>query len=171
MTRLIPFKDPSFHDEADLDKEIRRVFDICHGCRRCFNLCSLFPKLFDIMDSPEVDGDVDKLTKEQIDSIIPECTLCDMCFMVKCPYVPPHPWNVDFPRLMLRYRTVYTKKKSVRKWVSKKLASVDQYAPLASACAPLANKAAGCGCIRKITEPLTGIDHRAKLPQFRKPQL
>lgn len=171
MTRPIPFKDPAFHDEVDLDKELRRVFDICHGCRRCFNLCSLFPKLFDIMDSPEVDGDVEKLTQEHIEAIIPECTLCDMCFMVKCPYVPPHPWNVDFPRLMLRYRAVQTKKTSVRKWVSKQLATVDLYAPLASMCAPVTNKALGCGCMRKISEPFTGIDHRAKLPPFRKPQL
>ena len=34
--------------------------------------------------------------------MVDHCYLCDMCYMTKCPYVPPHPWNVDFPHLMLR---------------------------------------------------------------------
>jgi len=28
----------------------------------------------------------------------------------KCPYVPPHPWNVDFPHLMLRAKAVKFRK-------------------------------------------------------------
>jgi glycerol-3-phosphate dehydrogenase subunit C len=166
LNRPLAWKDAKFYDKDDLDQEIRRVFDICNGCRRCFNLCGLFPKLFDRMDSPEIDGDVEKLTSEHIAEIIPSCTLCDMCFMVKCPYVPPHPWNVDFPRLMLRYRAVQ-KKSSFQAWVSKRLAHIDTYAPLASACAPVTNAVLGCGCARKAIEPLTHIDRRAQLPRFR----
>lgn len=171
MKRRIPWQDPSFYDEADLKKELRRVFDICHGCRRCFNLCGLFPKLFEIMDSPEVDGDVAKLSDQHIDEIIPLCTFCDMCFLAKCPYIPPHPWNVDFPRLMLRYKAIQARSKApvqgkYKRWVGKQMATVDRYAPLASACAPVANKVAQCGCLRKVAEKVTDVDARARMPEF-----
>ena len=146
MARTIPINQENFYDEKDAEKELRRLFDICNGCRRCFNLCGLFPKLFDRLDSPEIDGDVDLLTSEDIKAIVPSCTLCDMCFMVKCPYVPPHPWNVDFPRAILRYRAIGVKKdRSYKGFVDKRLAHVDQYLPLANACAPVSNAAVGCG--------------------------
>jgi len=101
----INWRDASFYDEAALDAELHRVFDICHGCRRCFSLCQSFPILFDAIDaSPtlEIDG-VDKRVYWQV---VENCYLCDMCYMTKCPYVPPHPWNVDFPHLMLRAKAV-----------------------------------------------------------------
>jgi glycerol-3-phosphate dehydrogenase subunit C len=162
----------NFYDEKDAEKELRRLFDICHGCRRCFNLCGLFPKLFDRLDSPEIDGDVDRLTSQDIKDIVPSCTLCDMCYMVKCPYVPPHPWNVDFPRAILRYRAIGAKKdRSYRGFVDQRLAHVDQYLPLANACAPVSNAAVGCGALRRVAETVTGIDRRADLPEFRKKQL
>ncbi|MBV8167472.1 MAG: glycerol-3-phosphate dehydrogenase, partial [Alphaproteobacteria bacterium] len=47
----IAWQDPDFTDPAKLDAELRRVFDICHGCRRCFNLCDSFPRLFDLVDA------------------------------------------------------------------------------------------------------------------------
>ena len=40
---VIDWSNPDFTDEKKLDDELRRVFDICHGCRRCFNLCESFP--------------------------------------------------------------------------------------------------------------------------------
>ena len=98
---IIKWNDPDFADEAKLDAEMRRVFDVCHGCRRCFNLCDSFPRLFDLIDSSPQE-DVEHLKSEDFKPIVEACTLCDMCFMTKCPYVPPHPWNVDFPHLMLR---------------------------------------------------------------------
>src|SRR3546814_18403980 len=33
-----------------------------------------------------------------------------MCFMVSCPYVPPHEFNLDSPHLMLRYRAAERKR-------------------------------------------------------------
>ena len=42
--------------------------------------------------------------------VVEHCYLCDMCYMTKCPYVPPHPWNVDFPHLMLRAKAVRASK-------------------------------------------------------------
>ena len=104
----INFNHPDFLDPKKLDDEMRRVFDICHGCRRCFNLCDSFPTLFDFIDKSK-EGEVSSLPSEKFGKIVDACTLCDMCFMTKCPYVPPHEFNLDFPHLMLRYR-MYQKK-------------------------------------------------------------
>jgi len=86
-------------------KELDRVFDIWHGCRRCFNLCNAFPTLFDLIDASKT-GEVDGVNKKDYGQVVDQCYLCDMCYMTKCPYVPPHPWNVDFPHLMLRAKAV-----------------------------------------------------------------
>jgi len=97
----IAWQDPDFWNEASLFKELERIFDICHGCRRCFSLCNSFPTLFDGVDESPT-GEVDGLDKKVYWDVVDHCYLCDMCYMTKCPYVPPHPWNVDFPHLMLR---------------------------------------------------------------------
>jgi glycerol-3-phosphate dehydrogenase subunit C len=97
----IAWQDPDFLNEASLFKELERVFDICHGCRRCFSLCNSFPTLFDAVDESST-GEVDGVDKQVFWNVVDHCYLCDMCYMTKCPYVPPHPWNVDFPHLMLR---------------------------------------------------------------------
>src|SRR5579875_2837160 len=97
--------EPSFWDQAALDAELERVFNICHGCRRCVSLCHAFPTLFDLIDqsaSMEIDG----VDKADYGKVVEQCYLCDLCYQTKCPYVPPHPWNVDFPHLMLRAKAV-----------------------------------------------------------------
>jgi len=99
---------PEFWDPAALDQELERVFDICHGCRRCVSLCGSFPTLFDLVDNGKT-GEVDGVPKERFKDVVDQCYLCDMCFMTKCPYVPPHPWNVDFPHLMLRGKAAHFK--------------------------------------------------------------
>ncbi len=107
------WRDPAFYDEAALEKELERVFDICHGCRRCFSLCNSFPTLFDAVDaSPS--GELDSVDKKVYWDVVDHCYLCDMCFMTKCPYVPPHAFNLDFPHLMLRAKAVKSKKGEVR---------------------------------------------------------
>ena len=107
------WRDPSFYDEGTLEKELERVFDICHGCRRCFSLCNSFPTLFDAVDeSPS--GELDTVDKKVYWDVVDHCYLCDMCYMTKCPYVPPHPWNLDFPHLMLRAKAIKAKKGEVR---------------------------------------------------------
>jgi Fe-S oxidoreductase len=97
----VRWQDPEFWNEAALFKELERVFDICHGCRRCFSLCNSFPTLFDAVDESST-GEVEAVDKKVYWKVVDNCYLCDMCYMTKCPYVPPHPWNVDFPHLMLR---------------------------------------------------------------------
>ncbi len=97
----LAWRSPEFTDAAALDAELARVFDICHGCRRCFSLCNSFPTLFDAVDATP-SGELHDVPKEAYWQVVDHCYLCDMCYMTKCPYVPPHEWNVDFPHLMLR---------------------------------------------------------------------
>ncbi|MGB0670680.1 MAG: 4Fe-4S dicluster domain-containing protein, partial [Rhodospirillales bacterium] len=133
----IPWQDESFYDEAKLTEELERVFDICHGCRRCFNLCDSFPLLFDMVDeSPS--GELDTVDKKDFKKVVDACTLCDMCFLTKCPYVPPHEFNLDFPHLMLRARAVEAKKNGVG-FVAKQLRETDRNGKLGCGLHGLAN--------------------------------
>jgi glycerol-3-phosphate dehydrogenase subunit C len=108
----VNWKDPSYYDEAACDAELERVFDICHGCRRCVSLCQSFPNLFDLVDAT-ADGEVHGVDKKDYAKVVDQCYLCDLCYMTKCPYVPPHSWNLDFPHLMLRAKAIRFKKGEV----------------------------------------------------------
>ena len=162
----INFNHPDFLDPKKLDDEMRRVFDICHGCRRCFNLCDSFPTLFDFIDKSK-EGNVNSLPSEKFGKIVDACTLCDMCFMTKCPYVPPHEFDLDFPHLMLRYRTAQ-KKLNKLSVVSAQLAQIDRNAKIGVMFSSLINWASNIKnkFLRKILELVTGIDKRVKLPVY-----
>ena len=162
----INFEHPDFLNPDKLDAEMRRAFDICHGCRRCFNLCDSFPKLFDMIDESE-NEDVESLKSEQFGPVVDACTLCDMCFMTKCPYVPPHEFDLDFPHLMLRYRTAQ-KKLGKLKAVPKQLANIDRNAKIGVRFSRFVNWASDIKnkFIRKILEIVAGIDKRAQLPKY-----
>jgi len=162
------WKDADFYDKDKLYEEMERVFDICHGCRRCFNLCDSFPRLFDLVDeSPtmELDG-VDKADYQQV---VDACTLCDMCFLTKCPYVPPHEWNLDFPHLMLRARAIDHKegKTSV---VDQQLTKTDRNGKIGCGFSGVANWASSCSnkLTRPIMEATLGVDKNAHLPPYEK---
>jgi glycerol-3-phosphate dehydrogenase subunit C len=157
---------PDFWDEILLEAELERAFDICHGCRRCFNLCDSFPKLFDLVDNAP-SGELDTVAKADFAQVVDSCTLCDMCFMTKCPYVPPHEFNLDFPHLMLRAKAVQFKK-GERSLADKQLAEVDRNARAIGVFAGAANWAT------KLTNTLTrpameaalDIDARAYVPEY-----
>ena len=162
----LDFNHPDFLDPKKLDDEMRRAFDICHGCRRCFNLCDSFPKLFDIIDESE-NEDVDSLKSEQFEPVVDACTLCDMCFMTKCPYVPPHDFDLDFPHLMLRYRAAQ-KKLNKLPFVPAQLAQIDRNAKIGIMLSSLINWATSIKnkLLRKILELVAGIDMKVNLPVY-----
>lgn len=162
----IAWRDPDFYDSEKLDAELRRVFDICHGCRRCFNLCDSFPRLFDLLDdSPS--GELDTVDSADFKSVVDACTLCDMCFMVKCPYVPPHEFNLDFPHLMLRYRAWEAKNGQVS-FKARQLTKTDRNCKIGCGMSSLANWA--CDASNSLTRPVMqaglGIHRDAALPEF-----
>ncbi|MBU6297083.1 MAG: glycerol-3-phosphate dehydrogenase, partial [Alphaproteobacteria bacterium] len=144
-----------------------RVFDICHGCRRCFNLCDSFPRLFDMIDASPNES-VEDLKSKDFGKVVEACTLCDMCFMTKCPYVPPHEFDLDFPHLMLRARAVAAKNGKAS-FTQRQLAEMDRNGRLARFVSPVVNWASekGNGLTRPAMEAVAGIDRDAKLPEFR----
>src|SRR5580658_5133095 len=162
----IAWRDPEFYDLAKVEAEMERVFEICHGCRRCFNLCDSFPRLFDLIDNGPT-GEIDGVPKEKYGEVTEACTLCDMCFMTKCPYVPPHEWAVDFPHLLLRHRAAKRKAEG-GEFVREQLGETDRNGKLAAPIAPLANwaSAKGNGFTRPIMEATLGIDRDAGLPKY-----
>ncbi|MDF1749910.1 MAG: heterodisulfide reductase-related iron-sulfur binding cluster [Alphaproteobacteria bacterium] len=166
MRHSIDWNDPDFYDEEKLDAELRRVFDICHGCRRCFNLCDSFPKLFDLIDAAPSE-ELDTVDSKDFKPVVDACTLCDMCFMVKCPYVPPHEFNLDFPHLMLRYRAVENKK-GLRGGMEAQLTKTDRNGKLGTSLSGLANWATdrGNGLTRGVMQAVAGVDKNAALPPF-----
>ena len=127
---LLEWKTPSFYDEQELFTELERVYDICHGCRRCVSLCSAFPTLFDLVDESNT-MEVDGVRKDDYWAVVDQCYLCDLCYLTKCPYVPPHEWNVDFPHLMLRAKAAKHKNGGT-KMRDKALTATDRVGTLAS---------------------------------------
>jgi glycerol-3-phosphate dehydrogenase subunit C len=162
----LAWQDDAFYDPAAIDAELRRVFDICHTCRRCFNLCDSFPRLFDLIDESKT-GELDAVESKDFKSVVDACTLCDMCFMTKCPYVPPHEFNVDFPHLMLRYRAMEAREGKLA-FADRQLAETDRNGKLAGMVAPLANWASDTAntLTRPILESVAGIHREAALPKF-----
>ena len=162
----INFNHPDFLDLKKLDDEMRRDFEVCHGCRRCFNLCDSFPQLFDMIDKSK-NEDVKSLSSEQFPKVVDACTLCDMCFMTKCPYVPPHEFNIDFPHLMLRYRTLQKKEKKLHR-TPRQLAQTDRNGKIGILFSVFINWFSNIKnkLFRKILEKITGIDMKVQLPKY-----
>ncbi len=162
----IDWKNPAFYDEAALFTELERVFDACHGCRRCVSLCNAFPTLFDLVDESE-SMEVDGVAKADYWKVVDHCYLCDLCYMTKCPYVPPHEWNLDFPHLMLRAKAVKFKKGDVKSR-DRILTSTDTVGRLASipVVAQTVNAVNKIGPARKVLDKLLGVHPDAKLPEY-----
>jgi glycerol-3-phosphate dehydrogenase subunit C len=167
VRHALEWRSEEFYDFDAIEKEMERVFDICHGCRRCFNLCDSFPRLFDLVDASTT-GELDSVAKENYSQVVEACTLCDMCFMTKCPYVPPHEWALDFPHLMLRYRAAELRKNKGKKPLSAQLAETDRNGKIGQAVSPLANFASARDntLARAVMEVALGVDRNAELPKY-----
>jgi glycerol-3-phosphate dehydrogenase subunit C len=162
----LEWRSASFHDESKLFAELERVFDICHGCRRCVSLCTAFPRLFDLIDEGKT-GEVDGVDKRRFWEVVDQCYLCDICYVVKCPYVPPHAWNVDFPHLMLRAKAVKFRKGETR-FRDKLLSSTDAIGKLAAipVVAQTVNAVNRNGAARAVMEQVIGVHRDRHLPPY-----
>ena len=162
----LPWRDPEFTDRASVEAELERVFDICHGCRRCFSLCHTFPTLFDAVDESDT-GELDSVPKEAYWDVVEQCYLCDMCFRTKCPYVPPHEWNVDFPHLMLRAK-VKAFRDGKPRWRDKVLSATDTVGKLAGipVITQTVNAVNGSRLGRKLLQETLGVHTDAPVPKY-----
>jgi Fe-S oxidoreductase len=160
------WQDEGFYDEKPLFEELERVYDICHGCRRCVSLCDAFPTLFDLVDESST-FEVDGVAKDDYWKVVDQCYLCDLCYQTKCPYVPPHEWNVDFPHLMLRAKAIQFEK-GERKLSHKLLSNTKMQGKVGSlpVVSNVINAAAKSPTMRKALEKTLGVDQRAHLPEF-----
>jgi Fe-S oxidoreductase len=162
----LDWKNPEFLDEGSLFNELERVFDICHGCRRCFNLCNSFPTLFDAVDASST-GELDGVDKKAYWDVVDHCYLCDMCYMTKCPYVPPHPFNLDFPHLMLRAKA-YKHERMPHRMRDEILSATDRVGSLAGipVVAEIVNAVNKSSVGRKVLEKALGVHVDAPVPEY-----
>jgi len=162
------WQEPDFYNEEKVVAELGRVFDICHGCRRCVVLCNAFPTLFDLIDEGKT-GELDGVAKEDFGKVVDQCYLCDMCYMTKCPYVPPHPWNVDFPHLMLRAKAIKFKRGEPG-FRDRLLTSTDRVGKLATipVVVDVVNRMNATPLARKAMEAVLGVHHGRRLPPYAK---
>jgi Fe-S oxidoreductase len=162
----LDWQSDEFYDEPVLFEELERVFDICHGCRRCFNLCNSFPTLFDAVDESE-SMELDTVPKTLYWDVVDHCYLCDMCYMTKCPYVPPHEWNVDFPHLMLRAKAARFKKQGAP-FRDRILSATDKVGKLAGI--PIISQAVNATnrskVGRSLLEKTLGVHREAPVPAY-----
>lgn len=162
----VQWQQDAFWDQGKLFAELERVFDICHGCRRCVSLCQSFPTLFDLVDESAT-MEVDGVDKADYYKVVDQCYMCDLCYMTKCPYVPPHEWNVDFPHLMLQAKAQRFKKGEVS-FRDKTLTSTDSVGKLASI--PLVDVTVNAfnanAPFRRVLESTLGVHHEAPLPRY-----
>ncbi len=164
----IDWKNPQYLEEPRILAEMERVFDICHGCRRCVSLCNTFPMLFDYVDETAA-GEVHEVPKEVYWNVVDQCYLCDLCYMVKCPYVPPHPWNVDFPHLMLRAKAYqFENGKMTHPVRDRALSSTDRNGKLATipVVVQVVNAAAKSAPLRALGEKVAHVSRDAWVPEF-----
>lgn len=162
----LDWRSPEFWDKAALDMELERVFDICHGCRRCFSLCNAFPTLFDAVDEAPT-GELDSVPKSKFGEVVDHCYLCDMCYASKCPYVPPHSFNIDFPHMMLRAKAVRFREEgaSLR---SRILSSTDMVGSIAGipVVSEVVNAVNDNLAGRLLLEKTLGVARDAPLPRY-----
>jgi Fe-S oxidoreductase len=112
-------------------------------------------------------GEVAGVDRKVYWRVVDHCYLCDMCFMTKCPYVPPHPWNVDFPHLMLRAKAVRARTQGLP-FRERVLAATDSVGRIAGipVVAELVNALNRNGAARVLLEKTLGVERNAPVPTF-----
>jgi Fe-S oxidoreductase len=156
---------PLYWDAAALQKEVTRVFEICHGCRMCFKYCDSFPNLFSLLDN-KYDGDVTRIQPQETRRIMDACFQCKLC-EVQCPYTPrdAHQFQLDFPKLVHRYKAQRARKEGIR-LRDRFLGNPDVAGLLARASLGIANLMNRIPLNRWFMEKVLGIHRDKKLPDF-----
>lgn len=149
-------------DRAQLGKDTLRVYEVCDGCRRCFNLCPSFNTLLDRIDAYE--GALDKLLPSDHRRVVDECYYCKLCFN-HCPYAPPHQYGIDFPHLMVAWKKQLTTERGVR-WRDRLLIKTDLIGKLGSLSAPLVNWMLGLRAMRVVVELIAGVHRDRQILHF-----
>lgn len=166
----VKWKEESFLNKEEFLEESERIYDVCHTCRRCVSLCESFPTLFDLIDESET-FELDSVDNKNFQKVVDECYMCDLCYQTKCPYVPPHPWAIDFPHLMLRGKAISYQEKNktfLKRARDKILTSTDQLGKIAKL--PLVDITykgiSSSPKAKKILSSITGIHSDAPWPKF-----
>jgi len=160
--------DPASHDFYSLsavEKELRRVADVCQGCRRCYNLCPSFDVLFRALDRPDVDGHAERLETRDLQGFSDFCYECKLC-IPHCPYYPPHRWDVDIPRVVLRDRASRVKHQGKPGFRERILSSADAIGRMATAAAPVVNSINESRWARVAMEKTLGVHRDRLLPSY-----
>lgn len=144
--------------------ETLRVFEVCDGCRRCFNLCPSFNTLLTRIDAS--DSDVTKLTEPDFRQVADECYYCKLCYN-HCPYTPPHPYQIDFPRLMIGWKKLLAQERRVP-WRDRLLVRTDWLGKLGTALAPVMNRMLRMRWIREVLHSFWGIHRDRQLLTFQR---
>lgn len=162
----LDWKNPDFYSQESLFKELERIYEICHGCRRCVSLCHSFPTLFDLVDNSDT-MEVDGVAKADFWKVVDHCYLCDLCYLTKCPYVPPHPWDLDFPHVMLRAKAVKYRQGEV-KFRDRLLTSTDAVSRLASipVVSGIVNAVNKTQVGRELLDEFLQVHPQARLPEY-----
>jgi Fe-S oxidoreductase len=162
----LDWKNPDFYSQESLFKELERIYEICHGCRRCVSLCHSFPTLFDLVDNSDT-LEVDGVAKADFWKVVDHCYLCDLCYLTKCPYVPPHPWDLDFPHVMLRAKAVKYRQGEV-KFRDRLLTSTDAVSRLASipVVSGIVNAVNKTQVGRELLDEFLQVHPQARLPEY-----
>ncbi len=156
------YADPDYLDPAKLERELRRVGEICHQCRRCLPLCPSFPKLFELVDA--TDREIEGVTREGFDRVNELCFHCKLCYN-HCPYTPPHEWDVDFPALMRRQQLARARRDGTP-FARKLTTRTDLLGRVGTAAAPLLNFANRNRASRVLMEKTVGIHRDWVLPSY-----
>jgi Fe-S oxidoreductase len=156
------YEDPDYLDPAKLERELRRVGEICHQCRRCLPLCPSFPKLFELVDATE--REIEGVTMDGFERVNELCFHCKLCYN-HCPYTPPHEWDVDFPALMRRHQLARAERDGTP--LARKLTTrTDLIGRIGSAVPPLMNLANRNRLSRVLMEKTLGIDRDWVQPSY-----
>ncbi|MCL6520761.1 MAG: 4Fe-4S dicluster domain-containing protein [Firmicutes bacterium] len=156
----------AFWEASAVRAEMERVFDICNGCRLCYNLCPSFTTLLDRIDE-KGDGDLSALEPSDYDEFVDLCYECHLCYP-KCPYTPPHRYAIDVPRIVLWARAVRAKEQGVTRQ-DRFLGDTDRLGRLGSRLAPVVNALNRNPAVRGLMERQLGVSRQALLPEYRRP--